>query len=393
MLGCGKPSPEQVAANAKQGPRQIVALGRLEPAGGVLQIGAIPGDVLKGFPQGVVQGAVVKAGSELARLKSYDLRNTQLDAVNAKLAVGRQQRDQELAVANANYEQAIAAKTEADAKLEQLAAQQQALESVSEAARIAEADYQSLVKLQSTDPQLVTEIQLRRKRNLAERAVQEYKVQQASHDAASKAAKAAVAAATANVHLAEVNLDMTKKVDRNQVIELEKKVAEETLQQSVLRAPQATEGTSGNFTVLKIFVKPGEFITQLPVMQIGDVSRMICIAEVYEADVKEIAVDQDVIIQSPALSEAYADASAAGAGGRGLPGKVRKIGSLVSNAGLMQRNPLAPSDRSIVEVEIEIAGDDADSTAKAIAEAAKHIGMQVTVTFLNEKAKSAAASK
>lgn len=121
-LGCGKPSANDPAGKANQGPR-IVALGRLEPAGGVLQIGAIPGDVLKGFPDGVVQGAVVKAGSELARLESYDLRSTQLDAVNAKLTVGRQQRDQELAVATANYEQAIAAKAEADAKQEQLAAQ------------------------------------------------------------------------------------------------------------------------------------------------------------------------------------------------------------------------------------------------------------------------------
>jgi hypothetical protein len=63
---------------------------------------------------------------------------------------------------------------------------------------------------------------------------------------------------------------------------------------------------------------------------------------------------------------------------------------LVSSGGLIQRNPLAPSDRSIVEVTIEIAGADAAATEKAIAEAAGHIGLQVTVKF-GDKPGAAAA--
>jgi hypothetical protein len=60
---------------------------------------------------------------------------------------------------------------------------------------------------------------------------------------------------------------------------------------------------------------------------------------------------------------------------------VLRVGSIVSSAGLIQRNPLAPSDRSIVEVLIEIGGEKPADAARATREAARHIGMQVTVEF------------
>jgi HlyD family secretion protein len=378
--GCGAAPRNGNSAGAAEGARQIVALGRLEPSGGVLEIGAVPGDVLMGFAEGVSEGAEVEAGAELGRLESYDLRATQLDAADAKLELGEKQRVQELAVAKANYERAQAAKAEADAKLEELEAQAESLESLAEAARIARADFQSLVELRSTDSELVTDIQFRRKQNEAESAVKEFEVKQRTHAAAMNAAQAAVAAAESNIQLARVNLELAEDVDQSLVAKIEKRVAEETLEQSVLRAPAPRGDAPPKYTVLKVFVEPGEFITQLPVFQIADVSRMACIAEVYEADVKEIAVGQPVTIHSPALSKPYADAEAEN-GGPGLPGKVARIGSLVSNGGLIQRNPLAPSDRSIVEVTIDIEGQDAAATAKAMEEAAGHIGLQVTVKF------------
>jgi HlyD family secretion protein len=389
--GCNSAPRNANSAGAASGERQIVALGRLEPAGGVLEIGALPGDVLKRFADGVSEGAVVDSGAELAYLESYDLRATQLDAANAKLELGQKQRIQELAVAKANHERAVAAKAEADAKLQELEAQAEALENLAESARIAQADFQSLVDLRATDSELVTDIQFRRKQNEAERAVKDFEVKQRTHAAAMNAAQAAVAAAIENVELGRVNLELAEEVDQSLVAKIEKRVAEETLEQSVLRTPAPRGDNQPKYTVLKAFVEPGEFITQLPVFQIADVSRMACIAEVYEADVKDIAVGQKVTIHSPALSKPYADAEAAD-GGPGLPGTVARIGSLVSSGGLIQRNPLAPSDRSIVEVTIDIEGGNAAATAKAMQEAAGHIGLQVTVKFGAKPGQSAEAS-
>jgi HlyD family secretion protein len=390
-LGGCNDRPNGDADTAPSGPRTIVALGRIEPSGGVLEIGAVPGDVLQDFAPGIVEGATVAAGEEMGRLESYDLRKSQLDAIDAKMTLGEKEEKQKLAVAEANLKQAIAAHAEVVAKLEELEAQAEALTILEESARIAQTDYQSLLELKGSDPDLVTEIQLRRKKNLAARAQQEFEVQSRTHAAAKKAAEAAVAAAVENVGLAELNVELAKEVKPNLVTAIERKVAAETLEQSILRAPAVRKGGAEQFTVLKVFVEPGEFITQLPVFQIGDLSRMTCIAEVYEADVKEIVVGQEATIRSPAFGGPYADDGAAD-GGSGIKGTVKRVGSLVSGGELIQRNPLAPSDRSIVEVLIEIGGDGEEAARSATAEAARHIGMQVTVTFGKKPAGSSAGA-
>jgi HlyD family secretion protein len=380
MLGCRRPpGGEPSAANRPAAPRQIVALGRLEPAGGVLSISAIPGERLKDFAEGVEEGKTVPAGAELGRVASYNLRATQLEAVNVKLRLGREKREQELAVAEAQLEQAMAAKAEVDAKLEEILAQAAVLDSANEAVAIAEADYQKLVELRTADPELVTEHQMRRRRHQADQAAKEFEVRARTHAAALRAAQAAVAAAAKNVRLAELNRDLANRIDANIATEMEQKIAAETLEQSILRAPR-TEGGSKEFTVLKILMEPGEFVTQIPILQIGDTSSMVCIAEVYEADAKEIASGQKATIYSPALSGKFADgepAAATGRGAGGIAGEVVRVGTLVSSAELTNRNPLAPSDRSIVEVLIAIDPTDEEATA----EAARHIGLQVTVQF------------
>jgi HlyD family secretion protein len=375
--GCQFAGDETAPTGARPGARQIVALGRLKPAAGVREISAIPGDVLQRLADGVREGEVVAAGAELARVKSYDLRATQLEAANKKLEIGRRQREREIALAQANLQQALAAQAEVEAKLDEIEAQGNALATAAEAAGIARTDYESLVALQTSDPALVTQQQLRRQRNLADQATQEYQVKQRSHDAAHKAAEAAVDAAVENVEVARLNYQLAQEVDPNAVAEIERRVAAETVEQSILRAPK-TENGPRTFTVLKVLMEPGEIVTQVPVMQIADVTEMVCVAEVYEADAKEIAAGQKAIIHSPALSEEYALKTAAdGTTAGGIAGEVVRVGTMVSSGDLIQRNPLAPSDRSIIEVLIRIDPDDEQATA----EAAAHIGMQVTVYF------------
>jgi HlyD family secretion protein len=377
--GCRKEQNGATSKPALGGPaRRIVALGRLEPAGGVLEISAIPGDVLKEFADGVEEGETVNAGDILAWVDSYDLRATQLEVVDQKLELGRQEREQQIALAEANVEQARATRAEAEAKLAEARAQGDALESLAEAVRIAEDDYQALVELQASDPALVTEQQLRRKRNQADQAAREQDVRTRTHAATLRAALAAVAATVEHLELAELNLQLARDIDRNRLTEIERKVALETLEQSILRAPETDDGAT-EFEVLKILVEPGEFVTQIPVLQIADVTRMVCIAEVYEADAKLLGRRQKAKIYSAAMSGDYAEGDKDGDGvpEGGIEGEVLRVGSLVSSAGMIQRNPLAPSDRSIVEVLIAIDPED----AKATEEAASHIGLQVTVYF------------
>jgi HlyD family secretion protein len=130
-------------------------------------------------------------------------------------------------------------------------------------------------------------------------------------------------------------------------------------------------------------LQPGEFVAQIPILEIGDVSHMVAIAEVYEADAKELVVGQSAVIRSPAFAGKFANGGVGEAGG--IRGKVTRIGSMVASPGLTNRNPLAPSDRSVVEVRVEI--DPAD--AAATAEAARRVGLQVTVEFDEQPAATA----
>jgi HlyD family secretion protein len=373
----GNSTPSQEAPLAS---RQIVALGRLEPAGGIISISAVPGERLKNFAAGVVEGAAVAAGAELARVSSFDLRQTQVEAAAIKLDVARRQRKQEQAAAQAQLEQSRAGLAQAEAKHEEALAQRKQLDNLAEAAAIAEEDYQELVKLHDSDPELVTERQLRRRRNAVDRATKEYESAAASYPHALDAAARAVDAAKANVRLAQENLELATKVDQSVAIEMERKVAEESRDQSILRAPQV-EGGSTQFSVLRILMQPGEFVAQIPILEIGDLSRMGAIAEVYEADAKEIVVGQSATIRSPAFAGKFGD-GASGSGG--IRGKVTRVGTMISSPGLSNRNPLAPSDRSVVEVVVEIDPGDKEATG----EASRRIGLQVTVEFDEKPASS-----
>ncbi|MCC6491663.1 MAG: hypothetical protein IT424_01430 [Pirellulales bacterium] len=366
---------EPASIESSSSPRRVVALGSLEPAGGIVSISSVPGEQLLRLGPDIVEGARAAAGAELATMGSYGLRQTQLAAAEEKLAAAQQQRDQQRAAARAQLEQAQAARAQAEAKLQETAMQEQQLQNLAEAAAIARDDLAQLERLNESDPELVSDQQLRRRRNASERAAKDYEAAAATFPHALEAARKSVEAAEANVRLAQSNVEFADKVDQTVAIELERRAAEQSLEQSVLRAPDV-EGGSREFTVLRIHMQPGELVTQLPVMEIGDLSSMVCVAEVYEADVKDLAEGQRAIIRSPAFSGAYADR--AGAEGGGIQATVRRVGAMIGSPGLTNRNPLAPSDRSVVDVVVQI--DSADQ--RATAEAARHIGLQVTVEFV-----------
>ncbi|MCA9231472.1 MAG: hypothetical protein KDA57_12530 [Planctomycetales bacterium] len=411
--GCEWMSPTEEVVSEESQPRQVYALGRIEPAGGVIDVRATPGDRLTQLFN-IIEGELAPEDGVLGLLSSYDMGKAQLTALLKKRDLADQKHDHQLQVAGAQIAQAYASKAQAEAKQRELDLQLNKLEALRVARDLAENEYLQLERLRSTDPELVTEHQLEKQRNQMDLASADYTILRDSHASASAAAELAVQAAEANVAVAEVTQQQATKNFEKQVVQQEIEVAREALKRSILLAPQvapdalrkllaeddsqeaAVDQTppeaQPHYTVLKSGLRIGEIVTQAPILQLGDLRKMVCVAEVYEADVKELKLNQVVTIRSPAFAGRFSDGDINPANQKrsgGIKGHAVSIGRMIAPPGLSNRNPLAPADRSVVEVRIEIDEEEAPADGEtAIEHASRHVGLQVTVEFEREEGES-----
>ncbi len=387
IVGCRERVSSTTVEPNESGPRSIFALGTLQPSSGVIAISGTPGDRLKAIDPDVIENGTTPANGVLGVLASYDARLAQLEALRTRQRLAEEKQQVDLLLAQAQLRGAQAKVKEAEARYAEAQLQGEQVEHLKESAAIAQDELESITALRESDPELVTTHQVRKQRNRVARAESDVKLAAQRIGPMTAAAAAAVDAARANLEAAEVSVASLKKQGAVEAIAKEVAVAEQAALQSILWAPgadaslitldenpaereetPASGSKAGRFTVLKVFTKPGELVSQLPVMHLADVSQIECIAEVYEADAQNIRVGQTATITSPALSDKLSD---------GLRGKVTYVASTVGSPSLDARNPLAPKDRSIVEVRIGLTSED-----KAILEeAASRIGLQVTVRF------------
>lgn len=400
LAGCdwfgGSDVPQQQTKS-----RGIYALGRLEPAGGIISISAIPGERLQQLDPDVQENQLAPANGILGLLASYDLGKTQLEALEKKKDLTVKKREQEVELVKAQKAQAEAARAEAVAKQSELPLLQEKVKLLADASELAQQEHRLLAKLSETDPDLVNPHQMAKQENEMNLAVQEHKIAAEQVYSAQDTTEKAVAAADANIRVTDKSLEQLEQGYDTQAIAQEIEVAKETLKRSVLLAPnvpasklqnvlkipcvkdhefdEAEEATDKRpYTVLKVFLRPGEFVTQTPIVQLGDLRQMVCIAEVYEADVQEIERDMGVTIRSPSFSGDFADGPVDPVTKKrsgGMRGTVDRIGGMVAPPDLANRNPLAPADRSVVEVRINI------NDEKAVKQARSLVGLQVTVEF------------
>lgn len=386
---------QQQAEAPKSGPpvpRTIHALGKLEPAGGVISVSAMPGERLVAYDIDVREGYPAPSDGVLGEFESLATRRRQLEALRTKRKVALQQQELDVMVAQTRLDQAVAALEQAKAQQREATLQEPRLEVLREAASIATADLQRLRELASTDPDLVTPHQLRRRTNLADQGEADYLVAEESFRSGLTATEAAVRAAEAGRRAAEAALQRARDLPVTEAIEAEIAIAEHALRRSYLWAPGAESGpaaaapnkelpslsvggATGRYSVLRMRLKPGEYVGQLPVVQLADLGQMVCVAEVHQADVRELALGRGATIISPAFGEEFRS---------GLRGKIVSIGRLVGSAGITPLDPLAPLDRSVVQVRIAIDPDryPEDSTIPPeTKEAARLIGLEVDVEF------------
>jgi HlyD family secretion protein len=138
-----------------------------------------------------------------------------------------------------------------------------------------------------------------------------------------EARKAACASASTAVRLAETGVDVASAhLDR----------ARAEARRSYVHAPFAGR-------VLDIVLRPGELIGEAGILELGRVSRMYAVAEVYETDIRYVREGQRASVSSPALEQP-------------LGGTVRSIRQKVEKQDQIGTDPAARKDARIVEVAI-----------------------------------------
>ncbi|WP_309745201.1 MULTISPECIES: HlyD family efflux transporter periplasmic adaptor subunit [unclassified Chamaesiphon] len=119
--------------------------------------------------------------------------------------------------------------------------------------------------------------------------------------------------------------------------------AQAELNEAYVRAPIAGE-------ILKVHTRAGEAPSTNGVVEMGQTSQMVAVAEVYESDVRKLKVGQSATIKSES-----------GAFTQNLRGTVTEVGLQIGKQDVLNTDPAADSDSRVVEVKIAI--DPTDSTA------------------------------
>ncbi len=121
---------------------------------------------------------------------------------------------------------------------------------------------------------------------------------------------------------------------------------EKQIERSRILAPQKG-------TILSLASETGELVSQMPIMELADLSKMSCWAEVHESDVGRLHLDDNAEIKSSALE-------------RPLHGKVVRIDRMVGSPQMRIPNPLAKTDFRAIPIWIEIDSKDVELAAKLI---------------------------
>ncbi|MEQ1903685.1 MAG: HlyD family efflux transporter periplasmic adaptor subunit [Pirellulaceae bacterium] len=331
----------------------VFAQGRLLPNGGIYNVVAPPGQRIASLLVNE-NDQVVAQESELATLEALEGLVVQSQLTDAQSESAENDLQQKTMAAENNLLLARSNVRSAQLNLEQAEAAgdfsvpEQQLEQ-------ARAKLDRLHQL-ARDPQTslyVSQAQVAEQQLAIKRAEAEFDHSRRKQTAAVEGAKMALEVAKQSDLAAEKAFEMLKKMTMdNRASKLTKQLAETQVTNARILAP-----ISG--TVLKIFVKPGESVSTTPLMQIGDLSKMECNAEIVDQMIPRVAVGQRAKITHPALP-------------RTLYGTVRQIGRLVGSSTLPNPSPLAMVDRRTVDVRIEIEPTDVEAASVLI-------NLQVTV--------------
>jgi ABC exporter DevB family membrane fusion protein len=342
--------------------QRLAALGRIEPAGGLIAVGGPVGDrIVRLYP--LVLGQELEAGQPIAELASGEERRRQvtiaeveLQELEARRAAIEQAGQAKLRVIQAEWEQTQAQQAD------DLAAQEARLDYLTQQVRIAEATLKRLDQLKANRVTVSAEEYDRARLTLAQ-AVAEQRGAQAArrktqlfYQQAQRLAQLRQAAAQAELQetLARIPLESAR-------ARLE--AAREQWQRlGMVRAPIRGQ-------ILQLHAHVGQTIGTEPLLIMADLSQMVVRTEIYQGDLERL---REALRQGPRSAAIQAAV---------LPRPLRAtladdqaLARLIAPNQLVPFDPRTPRDSRTVEALLTIHPDDQPL-------AARFLGLQATVVI------------
>ncbi|MFN9370307.1 MAG: hemolysin D [Planctomycetaceae bacterium] len=327
--------PGSLAGPGEFSNRRVHALGRLEPRGEVVRLAPPAGnDGARVETLLVAEGDEIPPQTLVARLDTYARKAAELTEAEARLLAA----------------QARLAQPKAGAKPGDIEAQQAAVDLLAEQINVSRRDLeraerfrnQKVISGEDFDKYQwaldKTTLEFRRARQLLDaiREVRETDVRVQETEVAT--AEAAVAAAKERVEAAEV------------------------------RNP-----TAGR--ILKIHTRPGEKVGDNGLLELGDVSQMQAVAEVFEGDVGLLVPGQGATISVDGTRDE-------------LRGTIVELGNIVARKVVLTNDPVSDTDARVVEVRVQL-----EPQSSRRVERLSNARVEVTFDPLPEHAASPASPK
>ncbi len=348
---CGCPSPTPKAKTDRTSTplstsSKVWAQGKLMPTHGIVQINAIPGDRIDQIL--IEPGANVEADQPLVRLSSEQMREQELEVARRKLEEAKSQLDAKKLDLQLQYEAAVAAVESAEGQLRHARSQSQLADRSEEEINLVRAQVQKLQRL-AEDPRtkaMVGSIEVDQRKFELAQLESKLTVSRSTAQLAVEAAELALNIAIKKRDAAERARGMADSLVPVGSLEMQVGLLEKQIERSRILAPQKG-------TILSLASETGELVSQMPIMELADLSKMSCWAEVHESDVGRLHLDDNAEIKSSALE-------------RPLHGKVVRIDRMVGSPQMRIPNPLAKTDFRAIPIWIEIDSKDVELAAKLI---------------------------
>jgi HlyD family secretion protein len=315
--------------------RSVVALGRLEPQGEVIQLAASSqgSRIAQLF---VNQGDRVRTDQVIAVLDSHDRLQAALEQNRRKVYVAQTKLAQVKAGAKSGEINAQKAEiTRSQAQLaEDVRGKRAAVARLEAQVRTTQTEFERYEKLYQSGA--VSASQRDSKRLEFDSALQQLSEAKATRDQAA-------ATLGAQVQEAKSTLDRIAEVRPVDVAAAEAEVASAivAVKQAQADLDLASIKAPRNGQVIKVHTWPGEVVGNEGILTIGQTDRMVAVAEVYESDVKHVRKGQPVKITSEAF-----DGTASGV--------VSEIGLQIYKKNVLNTDPTAAADGRVLEVKVQL---------------------------------------